>query len=274
MSGVRMLIWTPLNAAELQKAMHGASVGPAALVPVQSGTVLLPSPNTRPVDAMAVALKIRKVTGNGSVVAVWSEDGAIVYTAGATVARGWSWGAHEPLRRLNVEANQYGWFGRWYDRAFSRFSSRRDKETWQASQVQRYVFAVPRADRDAVSGIVRDYLDATGVVPRLFRAFNLPEVAQVAELVDQGRADTWLEPLAAPRLSKGLERLYFWPALVVLALVVLTSLSLWLKLLLLMVPLAMYYGITAVAAKQRVGKKPINTVLPVIPVTQGAAPTE
>ncbi len=121
---------------------------------------------------------------------------------------------------------------------------------------------------------MRDYLDATGVVPRLFRAFNLPEVAQVAQLVDQGRADTWLEPLAAPRLSKGLERLYFWPALVVIALVVLTSLSLWLKLALLMLPLAMYYGITAVAVQQRVGKKPINTVLPVIPVTQGAAPTD
>ncbi|KOV85858.1 hypothetical protein ADL03_09760 [Nocardia sp. NRRL S-836] len=268
-----MLIWTPLNAAELQLSMHGASLGPAALIPVQSGTVLLFSPRSRQLDALGVVVKVCKTAGTRAVAAVWNSDAAIVYPAVGRVSRAWTWGTAEQVRRLGVDANQHGWFGRWFQRAFGRFFDHRGQEKARAVYLERFAEAAPQVDRDAVAALLRDHHDGVEVVPRVFAALGLPEVAQVCELVDEGRADTRLEQLAPPRLPWWLERGYLWFCLLALVVLVVVTTPLWVKLVLLALLLS-FFAVGAAMRRVVVGRKPVNTVLPVIPVTQGAAPTD
>src|SRR4051812_32414592 len=51
----RTLIWTPVPTAKLQLRLHEEGEGPAVLVPVGSGTVVLPAPAARFPRAVALA---------------------------------------------------------------------------------------------------------------------------------------------------------------------------------------------------------------------------
>lgn len=275
MSRVRMLIWTPLNPAELQKAMHGANVGPAALVPVQSGTVLLPSTGIRLAEAALMAMRVRKIAGRSALV-LWNAEAAACYPFTKTTAlgRAWYWGSHDEAMRLLAEAKQAGPIGRLLDRLVGRVMDQRESEKYLGTNADKFVALLPEADRGEVLACLRDHTAGVGAVPRFLRVFGLPDVAQVAELVEQGRADAWLEPLAPPRVPS-------WPkallvpmfvllmlAILMFELPVLVFVGIWL------LGTALIFGTTLVLTRQLVARKPINTVLPVIPVTQGAAPTE
>ncbi|MGW4209930.1 hypothetical protein ACWEIJ_18220 [Lentzea sp. NPDC004789] len=270
---MRMLIWTPLNAAELQKSMHDASIGPAALIPVQSGTVLLFSPRSRQLDVLGAVARACRIAGTRAVAAVWNSSSAIVYPEVARISRGWSWGSAAQVQQLSTEANQHGPVGRWYQRVFGKFSDFRDRATAQATYAERFAAAVPQADLNAVADLLRAHQDGAGVVPRLFAALGLPDVAQVVGLVEQGRADQWLRTLPAPGLPSWVGRAQLLFCLV--AVVVLFALSTpeWVKFVVVVLMLS-FFGLAGVVRKGSVGRKPINTVLPVIPVTQGAAPTD
>lgn len=270
---VRMLIWVPVAAAELQQVMHGANAGPAVLVPVESGTVLLFSRNARQLDAMGIAYKVSRLVGRPVVQVVWNEDAAVVYTVAGRVGRGWSWGRAEQMHRLQDEVNQYGPFGRWYQRAFGRFFDHRDRETWQTAQLKRFVEACPHLDSVAVAGLLREFGDGAGVVPKFLHALRLPDVAQVAELVERGWADARLETLVAPRFPRWVERTFIWASAVALILVFALDAPLWMLLVMLGLPLS-YFGLAAAARSANVGRKPIDVVLPVMPVTRDAAPTD
>ncbi|WP_033437803.1 hypothetical protein [Saccharothrix sp. NRRL B-16314] len=80
MSVPRTLIWTPAPTAELQLNLHRAEAGPAALVPVASGTVLLPRRNIGFADAARLADQVRD-TGAAALVLRWM-PGAEVWTDG------------------------------------------------------------------------------------------------------------------------------------------------------------------------------------------------
>ncbi|MFI6101656.1 hypothetical protein ACIA8G_39430 [Lentzea sp. NPDC051213] len=270
---MRMLIWTPLNAAELQQAMYGGNVGPAALVPVQSGTVLLVSPTARQLDALALVMRLRKISPTPALVAVWDAEAAVVYPSIGAISRGWTWGEKKPAQRLIEEASQFGWFGRLYNRSLGWMLEQSNNAKTQTTIVERLTKTVPQAAVIVVDALVRDYRAGAGVIPKLFRALGLPDVAQVAELVDQGRADTWLEPLASPRLPMWVERLYLWGAVAALVFILVVTTPIWLKLVLALLA-GSYFLVASMFRKRAVGAKPINTVLPVIPVTQGAAPTD
>jgi hypothetical protein len=268
-----MLIWTPLGAAELQKSMHEASLGPAALIPVQSGTVLLFSPKSRQVDALGVVMKARKAADTSAVMAVWNEETAIVYPAVGRVSRGWVWGRLDQVLPLMNEANQHGWFGRWFQRTFARFFDAREREKTQATFLERFAAVAPQADLDVVAGLLRAYEDGAGLVAKLFVALGLPDVAKVAGLVEEGRADQWLATLTAPRLPRWFERGYMLLSLAAVVLMFAVTTPLWVKFALLALILS-FFGVSGLIRRAVVGRKPINTVLPVIPVTQGAAPTD
>jgi hypothetical protein len=270
---VRMLIWTPLNAAELQQAMHSGNVGPAALVPVQSGTVLLPPQAIRLNEAAYMANRVRKIAG-GAALAVWNDDAALLYLFTTTLGRASMWGSREAILKLSAQAKQSGPVGLFLDRSTAGLVNLREKEKWQHDAIDKLTALHPAAGRKAPLERIRDFENADQAIPDFFRAAGLPEVAQVAELTEQGRADLVLQPLEPPRAQ-------LWPLALVLPLIVLTALVT----ILLKLPTVVYYlvgalliaGLAAVMVVLRrrlVRQKPINAVLPVIPVTQGAAPTD
>lgn len=270
---VRMLIWTPLNAAELQKAMHSTNVGPAALIPVQSGTVLLPSLDIKLNEAALMASRVRRIAG-GATLAVWNADAAVVYIFSTSIGRASSWGTRDAVLELIAQAQRSGPIAKLFNRASGVLVGVREREKWQRDAVERLATVFPGADRDAALERVRDFANGAGAVPAFLRAVGLPDVALVAELAEQGRADSWLGTLAPPRPPT-------WP----LALIVPGVLMIVVAAILLGVPsllagaiagaltLSLFLSVR-VLAKQLVARKPINAVLPVIPVTQGAAPTD
>ncbi|MBW4720058.1 hypothetical protein [Saccharothrix obliqua] len=101
----RTLIWTHAPTAELQLALHRAEAGPAALVPVASGTVLLPRREIGFPAARRFAERVRAVGGSGLLVrwdargAVWADGTAAGYTGAARrlvgALRWWRLGAVE-----------------------------------------------------------------------------------------------------------------------------------------------------------------------------------
>jgi hypothetical protein len=143
-----MLIWTPLNAAELQKAMHGGNVGPAALVPVQSGTVLLPPPGTRLNEAAYMANRVRKI-GGGAALAVWNDDAALLYLFTTTLGRASMWGSREAILRLSAQAKQSGPVGLFFDRTTAGLVNLREKEKWQLDAIDKLTALHPSASRKA-----------------------------------------------------------------------------------------------------------------------------
>jgi hypothetical protein len=270
---VRMLIWTPLNAAELQKAMHSGNVGPAALVPVSSGTVLLPPPATRLNEAAYMTNRVRKL-GGGAALAVWNDDAALLYMFTTTLGRASMWGSREAVLRLSAQAKQSGPVGLFFDRMTAGTVNLREKEKWQLDAIDKLTALYPAASRKGTLERIRDFENGHAAIPDFFRAAGLPEVAQVAELTEEGRADFVLQTLEPPRAQ-------MWPLALILPLIVLTALVT----VLLNIPAFVYYlvgglllvvmaGLLVMLRRRLVRTKPINTVLPVIPVTQGAVPTD
>ncbi|MEU7530821.1 hypothetical protein AB0A74_34175 [Saccharothrix sp. NPDC042600] len=105
MSVPRTLIWTPTPTAELQLALHRAVAGPAALVPVASGTVVLPRRQIGFADAAKLAGQVRAVDDRALLVR-WSGD-AVLWSDG--VSAGFSGGARRLVGlltwwRLKAEA--------------------------------------------------------------------------------------------------------------------------------------------------------------------------
>lgn len=270
---VRMLIWTPLNAAELQKAMHSGNVGPAALVPVQSGTVLLPPPATKLNEAAYMTARVRKI-GGGAALAVWNDDAALLYMFTTALGRASMWGSREAVLRLSAQAKQSGPVGKAFDRSTAGMVNLREREKWQLDAVDKLTALYPAASRKGALERIRDFHHGSGAIPGFFRAAGLPEVAQVAELTEQGRADFVLQTLEPPHAQK-------WPIALIFPLIVVAALVT----VLLNIPMFVYYLVSALLAvllaglmvmlrRRLVRTKPINTVLPVIPVTQGAVPTD
>ncbi|HUQ55488.1 hypothetical protein [Lentzea sp.] len=270
---MRMLIWTPLNAAELQKAMHSGNAGPAALVPVQSGTVLLPPAATKLNEAAYMTNRVRKI-GNGAALAVWNDDAALLYLFTTTLGRASMWGTREAVLRLSEQAKQSGPAGRLFDRSTAGLINLREREGWQADAIDKLTALYPAASRKGALERIRDFHAAEGAIPEFFRAAGLPEVAKVAELTEQGRADFVLETLEPPTTQKWPLALIF-PLIVVTALVtVLLNASMVVYYLIAGLLLVLTAGLMVSLRRRLVRGKPVNTVLPVIPVTQGAVPTD
>ncbi|WP_309116354.1 hypothetical protein [Saccharothrix sp.] len=105
MSVPRTLIWTPTPTAELQLALHRAVAGPAALVPIPSGTVLLPRRQIGFSDAAKLASQVRTINSDALLVR-WSGD-AVLWSNGENA--GYSGGARRLVGvvtwwRLKAEA--------------------------------------------------------------------------------------------------------------------------------------------------------------------------
>lgn len=266
----RTLIWTPAGTAELQLALHRGRVGSAVLVPVESGTVALPTPGADLRHVAAVAREARRLSGR-AVVFRWNDRAALALALSpdAVLPAGWHWGPRGAAVALTGGSPLL-------------VALRPDRRA-QPERRDRAVAGLAGplgAPPERVAELVADW--RTGgpeIAPALCAAAGLAGAAKVAGLVQAGQADRWLGQLPRPprRVGRPLAALVgvLLAALLAVALVAGVALP-W--------PLAALCGLlvgAGAAVVLRGGSRPglaagqpVNAVLPVVPVTQGVAPTE
>jgi hypothetical protein len=260
--------------AELQLAMHRTGAGPAALVPVPSGTVLLLGPSASLTAALKIAGECRKLAGR-AVVLCWDDVAAVSYSVLSQVAGFWGWGGDRDIKALHRGAQRYGPVVRavakavWLPVRWFRKPSKVDKAAGALSRV----FGVDPANEQVkarLSAWERGGLDA---VTALLGAAGLADVAQVVGLVHAGQAEPLVTALPRPAGRTAIVAM----TAVVVGMAVLGQFvpSLLLSLVTLVCAITVLVLIlTGTLVRRPVRTKPINAVLPVIPVTQGAVPTE
>lgn len=261
--------------AVLQLEMHRAGVGPATLIPLPSGTVLLPHASASLNAHMRIAAQCKPFTGR-AVVFCWDDSCAISYALLGRIPRTWFWGGAREANGLTERAQHYGPIGFALTRLLAWTTGRLRKPA-RAEQVAGVLAAALGVDPsdEQVKARVGDWeRGGPEVITGLLRDVRLPDVAQVVELVHAGQAEPWVATLPAPAAK--VPYLVVFPVIGLLLLLgaVLLGLSL-------VVPMMIYaaisltlIGFSGVIARRPVKGKPINAVLPVIPVTQGAVPTE
>jgi hypothetical protein len=211
--------------AKLQLRLHQEGEGPAVLVPVGSGTVVLPVPSARFPRAVALARTCLHIGGRALAVR-WDDNAVTAHPIYDKALYGWAWGAHRDVLNLLAATNPRGAAARVLLRAmFLVNSDKRDQRNRHDAVAARFGETLDAADL-AMLERVRDWQSGgLNALSALFTAAGRDDVAQVAALVDAGHANSWLAKLPAD------------------------------------------------GSRRTVRDAPLNTVLPVVPVTQGTAPS-
>jgi hypothetical protein len=221
----RTLIWTPVPTAKLQIRLHEEGEGPAVLVPVGSGTVVLPAPAARFPRAVALARTCLRI-GERALAVRWDDRAVTAHPIYDKALYGWAWGAHRDVLGLLQATNPRGPAARLLLRGmFLLHSDKRDQRSRHDAVARRFGETLDGADLAMVERVQDWPSGGPQALAALFTAAGRDDVAQVASLVDAGHADAWLAKLPAD------------------------------------------------ASHRAVREAPLNTVLPVVPVTQGMAPS-
>jgi hypothetical protein len=211
--------------ADLQFRLYQAGEGPAVLVPVGTGTVVLPAPVARFPRTVTLA---RACAGGAdrALVVRWDDHAVTAHPVYDKAVYGWAWGARRDVLRLIAATGPKGAAGRTVLRGVFLVSpDRRDQRGRHDEVVGRFAETLDAAEQ-ALFDRIRDWqAGGPAALAALFEAAQRPEVAQVASLVDAGHADSWLAKLPADD------------------------------------------------SRRAVRDAPLATVLPVVPVTQGTAPS-
>lgn len=211
--------------AKLQLRLHEEGEGPAVLVPVGSGTVVLPPPAARFPRAVALARTCLRI-GERALAVRWDDGAVTAHPIYDKALYGWAWGAHRDVLKLLEATNPGGGPARILLRAMFVFNSdKRDQRSRHDAVARRFGETLDAADRAMVERVQDWSSGGPQALAALFTAAGRDDVAQVASLVDAGHADSWLAKLPTD------------------------------------------------ASRKVVKEAPLNTVLPVVPVTQGMAPS-
>ena len=211
--------------AKLQIRLHEEGEGPAVLVPVGSGTVVLPAPSARFPRAVALARTCLRI-GERALAVRWDDNAVTAHPIYEKSLYGWAWGAHRDVLRLLEATNPRGGAARILLRGMFLVNSDKRDQRSRHDAVARYFGETLDAADQAMLQRVQDWpAGGPPALVALFTAAGRDDVAQVASLVDAGHADAWLAKLPAE------------------------------------------------ASRKAVKEAPLNTVLPVVPVTQGMAPS-
>ena len=220
-----MLIWTPVPTAKLQIRLHEEGEGPAVLVPVGSGTVVLPAPAARFPRTVALARTCLRI-GERALAVRWDDNAVTAHPIYEKALYGWAWGAHRDVLTLLEATNPRGGAARVLLRGMFLVNSDKRDQRSRHDAVARHLGETLDAADQAMLHRVQDWSSGgPQALAALFAAAGREDVAQVASLVDAGHADAWLAKLPAE------------------------------------------------ASRKTVKDAPLNTVLPVVPVTQGMAPS-
>jgi hypothetical protein len=220
-----MLIWTPVPTAKLQIRLHEEGEGPAVLVPVGSGTVVLPAPAARFPRAVALARTCLRI-GERALAVRWDDNAVTAHPIYEKSLYGWAWGAHRDVLGLLEATNPRGGAARVLLRTmFLVNSDKRDQRSRHDAVARHFGETLDAADQEMLKRVQDWPAGGPSALAALFTSAGRDDVAQVASLVDAGHADAWLAKLPAE------------------------------------------------ASRKAVKEAPLNTVLPVVPVTQGMAPS-
>jgi hypothetical protein len=192
------VIWTRANVDDLRDVLYKAGVGTAVLVPVSSGTVIVPTEQTSMSIAAQWATHCRRF--GGGVAVLWDDEAAIVLPVpGIAVARGWEWGEQGAVARMTARAGRYGPFSKAYQ-ALTDFFTRgyRDSEAKQEAFARRLA-GLLQAEEATVLHHVRRW-NQTGPVEifQLLLDAGKPDIVDVAMRVGKGEFDTWRNTGTSP----------------------------------------------------------------------------
>ncbi|AHI00412.1 hypothetical protein KALB_7054 [Kutzneria albida DSM 43870] len=181
--------------AQLQLRLHAEGDGPALLVPVESGTVLAPSPALRFHRVVALARACRRVGGH-AVAVRWNERAATVHPVYDKIVYGWSWGGHAQVLALIDQTVARGPVSRAV--LHGQFLVNRDKREDRSRHdlvTARFAESLGAAE-DPVFQRVRDWqTGGPDELAALFETAGKSDVAKVVRLVQAGTADSWLAKL-------------------------------------------------------------------------------
>jgi len=211
--------------AKLQIRLHEEGEGPAVLVPVGSGTVVLPAPAARFPRAVALARTCLRI-GERALAVRWDDNAVTAHPIYEKSLYGWAWGAHRDVLGLLEATNPRGGAARVLLRTmFLVNSDKRDQRSRHDAVARHFGETLDAADQEMLKRVQDWPAGGPSALAALFTSAGRDDVAQVASLVDAGHADAWLAKLPAE------------------------------------------------ASRKAVKEAPLNTVLPVVPVTQGMAPS-
>lgn len=211
--------------AKLQMRLHEEGEGPAVLVPVGSGTVVLPAPAARFPRAVALARTCLRI-GERALAVRWDDNAVTAHPIYDKALYGWAWGAHRDVLKLLEATNPRGGVARILLRGmFLVHSDKRDQRSRHDAVARRFGETLDAADQAMLERVQDWPSGGPQALAALFTAAGRDDVALVASLVDAGHADAWLAKLPSD------------------------------------------------ASRKAVKEAPLNTVLPVVPVTQGMAPS-
>lgn len=191
----RSLIWTPVPTAQLQLRLHEEGDGPALLVPVGAGTVVVPASGTRFPQVVALARGCRRL-GHHAIAVRWNDSAVTGHPVYDKVVYGWAWGGHADVLRLIKDTVPRGPLSRTVLRgAFLVNRDKRDDRSRHDEVTARFA-EVLGTHEDPVFARIRDWHGGgPAALAALFDAADRADVAKVVRLVDAGHADSWLARL-------------------------------------------------------------------------------
>lgn len=199
----RLLVYLPAATHEVRARLWQRCGCPAALVPIESGTVALPPRAATLREVTNTRTGRRAPLARRALLACWTDTAALLYAFDGGHFRHWCWGGAPEVTRLLIAAQYRGPVGRAFVRATSGwFPDTRRKDTRQRRMAERVAETLhATAYTDAITAHVRDWArGGPQTFSALFRAANHAELAHVGQLLELGAFDNWLARFPADRV--------------------------------------------------------------------------
>lgn len=259
-----IVIWTPGDAGDLRPALHKAGLGSAVLVPVEGGTVIVPSDKT-PVSLAAMwAYQVRKKVGSSAVVLVWDDEAAAIYPVTGAVALGWEWGGDAATRQLLAREGDYGAIRKAGLALAGRLSTAKTRPDKQRRAAQRIAAAFGADVAVVLPHVQRP--DQRIALDQLMDELGRPALAEVMRLVEIGAFSGWRTEYALMESRRRAMVMAVVIAVAVLVFVVPLSVAV-------VAVVALAAGLVAGAAQwgmqYRNSRQPVDQSLPVVRVVDG-----
>ncbi|CAM3611850.1 hypothetical protein KIPE111705_16740 [Kibdelosporangium persicum] len=265
MTEARMIIWLPAPVDEVRQALHKSGVGAGVVVPVESGTVVVP----RGLMGLSIAAqwiyRARRRLGRPALLIGWDDEASVVSVLGGPATLAWGWGRVAAGRRLLARLGGLGPLRRaLLSLNVALVGSQRGSR--RQAKSARTIATALGADEALVLRYVQQ--DEKRLPPEvLLREVGKPDVADLVVMVERGAFDKW-------RTGKPVT-MGWANALLALALVVATALLFFVPVEALVVYLiGLVLTVVLLVVSQRLryryARQPVDEVLPVASDNQSA----
>ncbi|ALG05570.1 hypothetical protein [Kibdelosporangium phytohabitans] len=189
MTESRMLVWVPAPVREVRPLLHASGVSSAVVIPVESGTVLVPRERIGLSAAAQWVHRAVRQLGKAVVIIGWNDRASMVYPITGAVSQGWGWGGEAAVLRLMAELGDMGALKRVGLGLLSAVNGSPGRERRQTQATER-IAAATGADQEIVRRHVQTY-EQHLAADRFLDEIGKPDVAALVRLTDAGRFDQW-----------------------------------------------------------------------------------